>query len=125
MEDLAKYIGGIIAFCGFVAIPLYKNCAKTDYSASSDYNSELYDGGSETSSRESPTIIVEHKREQIPVQEWRNCTQCFGSGRCSVCGGSGRLLSDYGDWMECAWCSGMRKCSGCAGKGGHYETVYR
>lgn len=63
MEDLAKYVGGIIAFCGFVAIPLYKNCAKPDYSTSPVYNSGLYDGKS--SDYEESSTSTSYSSERI------------------------------------------------------------
>ena len=28
------------------------------------------------------TIVVEHHRDPVPVQEWQQCQACYGSGQC-------------------------------------------
>ncbi len=76
--------------------------------------------------QEEKTIVVEHHRDPVPVQEWQQCQACFGSGQCPYvkCGGSGWYY--VGDNVTtCSRCHGNGKCTICAGKGGHYITVYR
>lgn len=68
-------------------------------------------------------IIIKH--DPVPMQVWKQCTICYGSGKCQVCGGtgiftswSGRSICEYG-------CGGSGRCSFCAGQGGHYEVEYK
>lgn len=58
-----------------------------------------------------------------PVQVWRQCTNCLGSGQCPYCNGQGHYYDVYGT-HSCPVCTGGR-CSSCAGQGGHYEIEYR
>lgn len=64
-------------------------------------------------------VIIE---QHGPVQVWVACGACYGGGRCSVCGGTGRGSFSNGSCLSCGY-SG--RCSYCAGQGGHYETQYR
>ncbi len=101
---------------------LYSNYPSSSTSQSSKTNSSS--SNSETGTTQ--TVVVEHHRDQIPVQEWQQCPACYGSGQCSnvKCGGSGWYY--IGDRAStCSMCHGSGKCSTCAGKGGHYITVYR
>lgn len=76
--------------------------------------------GSSSSGSSGGTIIIEHNG---PRQEWIQCTGCYGSGKCSICNGTGRnLYSTHG--AECIACGGWGRCEFCAGQGGHYETRY-
>lgn len=71
-------------------------------------------------------VVVEHHRDQIPVQEWQQCPACYGSGQCPYvkCGGSGWYY--IGDRVTtCSRCHGSGKCTICAGRGGQNVTVYR
>lgn len=63
------------------------------------------------------------QRNAVPIQEWMQCTSCFGTGRCSWCNGQG-VLYDYNGERDCPTCIDGR-CGICAGQGGHYETQYR
>lgn len=72
------------------------------------------------------TIVVEHKHDPVPMQVWKQCGICFGSGMCqSGCGGSGWYTGWSGNSTRCVGCGGSGKCSFCAGKGGHYEVEYK
>lgn len=64
------------------------------------------------------------KRQQVPMQEWRDCINCFGSGQCPYCYGQGHQINMYGQDQDCPVCTNGN-CTMCAGKGGHYEIVYR
>lgn len=57
-----------------------------------------------------------------PVQVWKQCTNCFGSGQCPYCYGQGYISDVYGT-RDCPVCTDGR-CSICAGHGGHYELEY-
>lgn len=80
------------------------------------YSSSQY---SEDSQGYEPT---EHTTS-VPVQVWKQCMTCIGSGQCPYCYGQGHCLSMYGDDQDCPVCTGGR-CPGCAGQGGHYEVEY-
>lgn len=87
--------------------------SKTNYSNSNSGN-------------KTTTVVVEHHRNLVPVQEWQQCPACYGSGQCPYvkCGGSGWYY--IGDKATtCSMCHGSGKCTTCAGKGGQYITVYR
>lgn len=73
------------------------------------------------------TIVVEHHRDPQPMQVWHQCTICYGSGTCKLCGGNGWNPYSYanGRYDRCLSCGGRGKCSYCAGQGGHYEVEYR
>ncbi len=62
-----------------------------------------------------------HERT-VPMQVWKNCGHCFGSGQCSWCGGQGVIYYPNGG-KSCPNCIGG-KCSWCAGNGGHNEIQY-
>lgn len=59
----------------------------------------------------------------VPVQKWKDCGSCFGSGLCQYCGGSGVIYYPTGS-QKCAACGGLGRCSICAGRGGEYYTEY-
>lgn len=73
------------------------------------------------------SIVVEHHRDPMPVQQWEACWACGGMGTmgCDFCGGNG---SKYiGDRLQkCFRCNGEGKipCNICYGNKGHYITVY-
>ena len=74
------------------------------------------------------TIVVEHHRDPIPVQEWQACFGCGGMGTmgCDNCGGSGTKY--IGDRLHrCSRCNGQGiiPCNICYGNKGKYITVYR
>lgn len=65
----------------------------------------------------------ERHETKVPVQEWKQCNNCFGSGQCGFCNGQGEIPTFNGP-IDCKVCIGG-KCATCAGTGGHYETEYR
>ena len=74
------------------------------------------------------TIVVEHHRDPVPVQEWHACIGCGGMGTmgCDNCGGSGTKY--IGDRLHrCSRCNGQGiiPCNICYGSKGKYITVYR
>lgn len=88
-------------------------------STNSNSNSSNSDSGNKTT-----TVVVEHHHDPVPVQEWQQCTVCWGSGTCPDCAGSGTKY--VGDSLKRCWrCGGRGKCSSCSGQGGRYYTVYR
>ena len=109
-----------------------KTGSATASTSSSSSSTKTTSSTASTSSRKSntnnqtQTIVVQHQRDPIPVQEWQQCMRCGGSGQCSfdACCGSGWYFR--GDRrVICVSCHGSGKCQGCAGQGGHYITVYR
>ena len=95
------------------------NSSSTNSSSSSSSSSSNSSSGSKTT-----TVVVEHHRDPVPVQEWVQCTVCWGSGTCPDCSGSGTKY--IGDNLHRCWrCGGRGKCSACSGQGGRYYTVYR
>ncbi len=74
------------------------------------------------------TIVVEHHRDPVPVQQWQACWACGGMGTmgCDGCGGSGTKY--YGNSLRiCSRCNGqgLIPCNVCFGNKGQYTTVYR
>ena len=69
-------------------------------------------------------IIIKH--DPVPMQVWKQCTICYGSGKCQTCGGTGIFTGWSGNKTICEYgCGGSGKCSFCAGHGGHYEVEYK
>lgn len=47
-----------------------------------------------------------------------SCSQCYGTGNCSICNGSGWMdLSYTGNRKPCTICNGKGKCTSCHGTG--------
>ncbi|MBQ3699222.1 MAG: WG repeat-containing protein [Prevotella sp.] len=93
-------------------------------SSSSSTASSSSSSSSNNSGNKTTTVVVEHHRDPIPVQEWVQCTACWGSGTCPNCAGSGTKY--IGDNLRRCWrCGGRGKCSSCSGQGGRYYTVYK
>ena len=74
------------------------------------------------------TVVVEHRRDPVPVQEWQACWACGGMGTmgCDFCGGSGtKYIGD--NLRRCSRCNGggIIPCNVCFGNKGKYITVYR
>lgn len=61
----------------------------------------------------------------IPVQVWKDCCYCMGSGICPQCSGKGYTLDFSGNYQNCPLCGGGGRCIYCAGHGGQYETEYK
>lgn len=93
-----------------------KSTTTTNTTSSSSSNKQ--------SENKTTTVVVEHHRDPVPVQEWVQCTVCWGSGTCPDCAGSGTKY--IGNSLKSCWrCGGRGKCSSCSGQGGRYYTVYR
>lgn len=91
-------------------------------SSSSSSTASSNSSNSKNSANNKTTVVVEHRRDPVPVQEWVPCGACLGDGRCGTCGGSGRGSGSGGRCISCGY-SG--KCHFCNGQGGRYQTVYR
>lgn len=85
--------------------------------------SEYYIDDNEQVTREEPveTKPTKHTRT-IPVQQWKQCVNCFGGGQCPYCYGQAYIIDVSGE-RDCPVCTGAR-CNMCAGQGGHYEIEY-
>ena len=95
-------------------------------SHSSSSSSSSSSASNSNSTGGTQTIVVEHKHDPVPMQVWKQCTGCYGSGMCqSGCGGSGCFTGYSGNSTRCIGCGGSGKCQFCAGQGGHYEVEYR
>ena len=102
-----------------------QNTSVASSSGSSSSSSSASSSSSNSNSGNNTTTIhVEHHRDPVPVQEWVQCTACWGSGTCPDCAGSGTKY--VGDNLKRCWrCGGRGKCSSCSGHGGRYYTVYK
>jgi hypothetical protein len=93
-------------------------------SSSSSSSSSNNNSGNKTT-----TVVVEHHRDPVPVQEWQQCTNCWGEGKVmcqGACGGTGTYY--VGDRLHiCNSCGGTGKkiCPYCGGQGGKNVTVYK
>lgn len=66
------------------------------------------------------------KRDPVPMQVWKQCLGCGGSGQCQTCYGQGwRYLTSSQPHAQCITCGGNGRCNMCAGQGGHYEVEYK
>lgn len=74
--------------------------------------------------REPQRVIIEHQHTPQPMQEWQQCTSCWGSGNCRNCAGSGTTYIGS-NLHRCTMCGGRGRCTTCSGQGGKYITVYR
>lgn len=98
--------------------------AAVSSSSSSSSSSNNNNSGNKTT-----TVVVEHHRDPVPVQEWQQCTNCWGEGKVmclGACGGTGTYY--VGDRLRvCSSCNGTGKkiCPYCSGQGGKNVTVYR
>ena len=78
--------------------------------------------------QEEKKVIIEHRRDPIPVQQWQACFACGGMGTmgCDFCGGSGtKYIGD--NLRRCSRCNGQGiiPCNVCFGNKGKYITVYQ
>ena len=81
-----------------------------------------------TQGQQTQTIVVEHHRDPVPVQQWQACFACGGMGTmgCDNCGGGGTKY--IGDRLHrCSRCNGQGiiPCNVCYGNKGQYITVYQ
>ena len=109
-----------------VDTPRQNTSVASSSSSSSSSSSTSSSSGNNSSGNKTTTVVVEHHRDPVPVQVWKQCTICFGSGKCQTCGGTGIFTGWSGNSSICEYgCGGSGKCSFCAGHGGHYEVEYR
>ena len=78
--------------------------------------------------QEEKKIIIEHRHDPVPVQQWQACFACGGMGTmgCDNCGGGGTKY--IGDRLHrCSRCNGrgIIPCNICHGNKGQYITVYQ
>lgn len=106
-----------------VQVSKIKTGSETDSSSSGGKTSNTTTTTSDKNKTDTKeqTIIVEHHRDPVPVQEWVQCSVCWGSGTCQTCLGSGTNYSG----SRCISCHYSGKCHFCNGQGGRYQTVYR
>ena len=96
--------------------------------ASSSSSSSTSNSSGKSNSGGTQTIVVEHHRDPVPVQQWQACFACGGMGTmgCDNCGGSGTKY--IGDRLHrCSRCNGrgIIPCNVCYGNKGQYITVYQ
>ena len=139
-KRFAYTMAGYIGECDAMGRPVSKikvdtpkqntSVASSSSSSSSGSSSSTSSSSSNSSSgNKTTTVVVEHHRDPIPVQEWQQCTNCWGEGKVmclGACGGTGTYY--VGDRLHiCISCNGTGKkiCPYCSGQGGKYVTVYR
>lgn len=106
--------------------PRQSTSVASSSSSSSSSSSTSSSSSNNNSGNNTTTVVVEHKHDPVPMQVWKQCTGCYGSGMCqSGCGGSGWFTGYSGNSTRCIGCGGSGKCQFCAGQGGHYEVEYR
>ena len=108
-----------------VATPKQNTSVATSSGSSSSSTSS---SSSKSNSGGKQAIVVEHRHDPVPVQQWQACFACGGMGTmgCDFCGGSGTKY--IGDRLSiCSRCRGKREipCNICYGNKGQYVTVYR
>ncbi len=109
-----------------VTAPKQTTTSSTSSTSSTTSTSTTSSSSGSNTSNTTQTVVVEHHRDPIPVQEWQQCPACYGSGQCPnvQCGGSGWYY--IGDRRTtCSRCNGSGKCTICAGRGGQNITIYR
>ena len=91
-----------------------------------EYNSNNKSTSNSTSSNNPPKINSRTYYSE-PIQ----CISCGGSGVCSLCHGSGKIIDSrpksVSNRCPCVYNSGSGVCSSCKGKGtlgGGYKTMY-
>ena len=96
----------------------------TSVASSSNSSSTSNNSGNSNSGSSTSTVIVEHHRDPVPVQEWVDCTGCGGTGACFMCGGA-RTYYRGDRLVTCVHCRGKGDCPTCNGNRGRYVTVYK
>ena len=125
-KRFAYTMNGYKGECDATGRQISKISTATTQSHTSTASVSKSNNSSSSSGSKTQTVVVEHHRDPVPVQEWQRCPDCYGSGQCPMvqCGGSGWYY--VGDReTTCSRCRGSGNCTTCAGKGGHYITVYR
>ena len=111
-----------------VNTPQTSSATSSSSSSSSTTNSNTSSNSNSNTGSGTQTVVVEHHRDPIPMQEWQACFACGGMGTmgCDNCGGSGTKY--IGDRLHrCSRCNGrgIIPCNVCFGNKGQYITVYR
>ena len=94
----------------------------SDNRSSSNSSSSSNNNNSSHSEQPQPRQPERHET-QVPMQVWKDCVSCLGSGKCQCCHGDGYIIYASGE-QDCFACIDGR-CGICAGKGGHYEVEYK
>lgn len=120
-EDHYLHIDFLDANIGHTKICDTNDSSSTSDNSSSSNSSSSNNNNSSDSEQPQPRQPERHET-LVPVQVWKQCVNCWGSGQCQYCYGQGYIVTIYGD-QDCPVCTDGR-CSICAGQGGHYETEY-
>lgn len=91
-------------------------------SSSSNESSSYEKTNERRSESDSHHHTAERHETQVPMQVWKQCMSCLGTGQCNYCYGQG-VYNDYTGTHDCPCCINGR-CGICAGQGGHYEVEY-
>jgi hypothetical protein len=97
-------------------------------SGSSSSNNSSSSSSTTTTTTVTPTLTPQTQPQQQPIhqpqpmQVWKPCPYCQGSGKCHVCLGDGHPLQN--PTGRCITCNGTGKCSHCAGNGGQNVIEY-
>lgn len=127
-EYFETYVGNIIEFYDdysdidwhkLVKAPCGSSNSRSSRGTGSSSNASSAGSSSQSGSQHTP----QPHKQTIPVQVWKNCLGCLGSGQCQYCLGQGVIYDAYGA-HDCPVCTNG-SCSYCAGRGGHYETEYQ
>lgn len=102
----------------------YSSSSSSNSSSSSSSSSSNSSTSNNNSDNKTTTVVVEHHRDPVPVQEWVQCTSCWGSGNCRNCAGSGTTYIGS-NLHRCSMCGGRGRCTTCSGQGGKNITVYK
>lgn len=105
-------------------IVYFSNRDKATQNSTSSSHSSINKTNDKKSSDNRKSVIIEHHRDPVPVQEWVQCTACWGSTVCPNCAGSGTTYIGS-NLHRCSRCGGRKICTSCSGQGGRYVTVYK
>lgn len=97
--------------------------SSTSDNRSSSNNSSSSNNNNSSHSEQPQPRQPERHETQVPMQVWKDCVSCLGSGKCQCCHGDGYIIYASGE-QDCFACIDGR-CGICAGKGGHYEVEYK
>ncbi|MBE6311019.1 MAG: hypothetical protein E7080_08210 [Bacteroidales bacterium] len=131
IDHINKYIGKVYHSYeeGYETKIKYSSSYKHPYSNSSIKKDNEITNSNNTKNNQKEVAEPKVKQREpqkhertVPMQVWKNCGHCFGSGQCSWCGGQGVIYYPNGG-KSCPNCIGG-KCSWCAGNGGHNEIQY-
>ena len=101
---------------------------KAPHEVQHEYNSKNKSTSNSTSTSNNNSPII---NSRTYYSEPIDCISCGGTGVCSLCHGSGKLIDSQpkavSNRCPCVYNSGSGKCSSCKGKGtigGGYKTAY-